>query len=68
MDDPVPGEFAAGGSHRNPHPARTHRPRREMTVAMSTSDGQITGTVTYDDELFETRVDRTHRHRISLRR
>ena len=55
MDDPVPGEFAAGGLSVSRIPADRIVARRELTVAMSTRDEQITGTVTYDGVLFEAR-------------
>ena len=54
MDDPVPGEFAADGLTVSRIPADPIVLRRELTVAMSTIDDQITGTVTYDGMLFET--------------
>ncbi|MFY9921361.1 MAG: amino acid adenylation domain-containing protein [Mycobacterium sp.] len=53
MDDPVPGEFAAGGLAVSRIPADPIVLRRELTVAMNTRDDQITGTVTYDGTLFE---------------
>lgn len=53
MDDPVPGEFAAGGFTLTRVPPERIVARRELTAAMSTRGGQITGTVTYDDALFE---------------
>jgi amino acid adenylation domain-containing protein len=55
MDDPVPGEFAAGGFTLTRVPPDSVIARRELTVAMSTRNGQITGTVTYDSALFESR-------------
>ena len=55
MDDPVPGEFAAGGLSVSRIPEGSIVLRREMTVAMSTRDDEIAGTVTYDGSLFETR-------------
>ncbi len=54
MDEPVPAEFSAGGLLRDPHPAE-RIVRRELTVAMSTRDDRITGMVTYDGTLFESR-------------
>ena len=42
------GEFAAGGFTLTRVPPGSIVARREMTVAMSTRDGQIAGTVTYD--------------------
>ena len=53
MDDPVPGEFATGGLTLSRIPPERIVARRELTVAMSTRDEQITGTVTYDGALFE---------------
>jgi hypothetical protein len=53
MDDPVPGEFAAGGLSVSRIPADPIVIRRELTVAMTTRDDQITGAVTYDGALFE---------------
>ncbi len=53
MDDPVPGEFAAGGLAVSRIPPERIVARRELTVAMSTRDEQITGSVTYDGALFE---------------
>ncbi|MDT5014792.1 MAG: hypothetical protein QOD39_952, partial [Mycobacterium sp.] len=53
MDDPVPGEFAAGGFTLTRVPPERTIARRELTVAMSTRRGQITGTVTYDGALFD---------------
>jgi hypothetical protein len=55
MDDPVPGEFAAGGFTLTRVPPKNVIARRELTAAMSTRNGQITGTVTYDGALFEPR-------------
>jgi non-ribosomal peptide synthetase component F len=55
MDDPVPGEFAAGGFTLTRVPPERIIARRELTAAVSTRSGQITGTVTYDDALFEAR-------------
>jgi len=53
MDDPVPGEFAAGGFRLT----RVHQERviarRDLTVSMTTKRGQISGMATYDDALFE---------------
>jgi hypothetical protein len=56
MDDPVPGEFAAGGFTLTRVAPERIVARRELTVAMSTRHGQITGTATYDAELFEPRT------------
>ncbi len=53
MDDPVPGEFAAGGFGLARVPPERIVLRRDVTVAMSTGDDTITGTVTYDEGLFE---------------
>ena len=53
MDDPVPGEFSAGGFTLSRVPPERIIARRELTAAMSTRGGQITGTVTYDGALFE---------------
>jgi amino acid adenylation domain-containing protein len=53
MDDPVPGEFAAGGLSVSRIPPERIVLRRELTAAMSTRDDQITGTVTYDEVLFD---------------
>ncbi len=55
MDDPVPGEFAAGGFTLTRIPPEQVIARRELTAAVSTRSGLITGTVTYDDALFEAR-------------
>ena len=53
MDDPVPGEFTAGGFRLT----RVHQERviarRDLTVSMTTKRGQISGMATYDDALFE---------------
>ncbi|HJT93893.1 MAG TPA: amino acid adenylation domain-containing protein, partial [Mycobacterium sp.] len=53
MDDPVPGEFTAGGFTLTRVAPERVVARRDLTVAMSTRRGQITGTVTYDVALFE---------------
>ncbi len=53
MDDPAPGEFAAGGFTLTRVAPERIIARRELTVAMSTRSGQISGTVTYDDALYE---------------
>ncbi|WP_319454755.1 amino acid adenylation domain-containing protein [Mycobacterium sp. RTGN6] len=53
MDDPVPGELTAGGLSVSRIPPAPIVLRRELTVAMSTKDDQLTGTVTYDGALFE---------------
>ncbi len=55
MDDPVPGEFSVGGFTLTRVAPESIVARRELTAAMSTRDGQITGTVTYDEALFEAR-------------
>ncbi len=55
MDDPAPAEVAIGGFTLTRVPNESIVIRREMTVAMSTSDGQITGNLTYDGSLFEER-------------
>jgi non-ribosomal peptide synthetase component F len=55
MDDPVPAEFAAGGLSVSRIPSDPIVVRRELTAAMSTTDDQITGMVTYDGALFEAR-------------
>jgi hypothetical protein len=55
MDDPAPGEFAAGGFTLTRVPPERIIARRELSVAMSTRGGQITGTVTYDDALYDAR-------------
>ena len=55
MDDPVPGEFTAGGFTLTRIPPEQIIARRELTAAVSTRSGPITGTVTYDDALFEAR-------------
>jgi len=56
MDDPAPGEFSAGGFNLTRVPQERVVARRELTVAMSTRRGQITGMVTYDEALFEPRT------------
>jgi len=56
MDDPVPGEFAAGGFTLTRVAPERITARRELTVAMSTRRGQLTGTATYDADLFEPRT------------
>ncbi|ABM11838.1 amino acid adenylation domain [Mycolicibacterium vanbaalenii PYR-1] len=53
MDDPVPGEFAAGGFRLTRVPPERVIARRELTAAMSTRNRQITGTLTYDSTLFD---------------
>lgn len=53
MDDPAPGQFAAGGLSVTRVPPERIVARRELTVAMTTTNGQITGMVTYDGGLFE---------------
>jgi non-ribosomal peptide synthetase component F len=53
MDDPAPAQFAAGGFTLSRIAPERIVARRELTVAMSTNKGQITGTATYDDALFE---------------
>lgn len=53
MDDPAPSEFAAGGFKLTRIPPDRIVARRDLTVAMSTRRGQITGSVTYDGALFE---------------
>jgi amino acid adenylation domain-containing protein len=59
MDDPSPGEFAGGGFTFTRVPPERIVTRRELTAAMSTRNGQITGMVTYDSALFEARsIDR----------
>jgi amino acid adenylation domain-containing protein len=55
MDDPVPGEFSAGGFTLTRVPPERIVARRALTVAMSSRTGQITGTVTYDGALFDPR-------------
>ncbi len=55
MDDPAPAEFAAGGFTITRVPPERIIARRELTAAMSTRNGQITGTMTYDSGLFEAR-------------
>ena len=55
MDDPAPDEFAAGGYKLTRIPPDRIVARRALTTAMSTHNGQITGTVTYDAALFEAR-------------
>jgi hypothetical protein len=55
MDDPAPGEFAAGGFTLTRVPPERVIARRELTAAMSTRGGHISGTVTYDSALFEAR-------------
>jgi hypothetical protein len=53
MDDPVPGELAAGGLAVSRILADPIVVRRELTAAMSTRDDELTGMVTYDGALFE---------------
>jgi acyl carrier protein len=53
MDDPVPGEFAAGEFRLTRVRQERVIARRELTVSMTTRRGQISGMVTYDDALFE---------------
>ncbi len=53
MDDPAPGGFTAGGFTISRVPPEQIIARRELTAAMSTKNGQITGVVTYDGGLFE---------------
>lgn len=53
MDEPVPGELSGHGFTLTRVPPDRIIARRELTVAMSTGRGQITGTVTYDGALFE---------------
>jgi acyl carrier protein len=55
MDDPASAEFAAGGFTITRVPPERIIARRELTAAMSTRNGQITGTMTYDSGLFEAR-------------
>ena len=65
MDDPVPGECSAGGFtlSRVPRPNGSSR-AVELTAAMSTRGGQ--GSRWNSDirrlSLFESRINRTHRH------
>ncbi len=54
MDDPVPEELAIGGFTLTRVPPDSIAIRRELTVAMSTTDEQMSGMVTYDGALFET--------------
>ena len=56
MDDPAPDEFAAGGYKLTRVPPDLIVARRELTAAMSSRRGQITGTVTYDGAIFEART------------
>ena len=55
MDDPAPQELSVGAFALTRVPPERIVARRELTVAMSTRGGQITGTVTYDGALFESR-------------
>ncbi|ETW23727.1 non-ribosomal peptide synthetase [Mycobacterium gastri] len=55
MDEPVPAEFSVGGFAFSHVPPQRLSVRRELTVAMSTQGGGISGTVTYDGALFESR-------------
>lgn len=56
MDDPAPDEFAAGGYKLTRIPPERIVARRELTAAISSRRGQITGMVTYDGALFEART------------
>lgn len=56
MDDHAPGGFAAGGFTISRVPPEQIIARRELTAAMSTKNGQITGMVTYDGGLFDART------------
>ena len=59
MDDPAPEEFAVGGFALTRGAPERIVARRELMAAMSARGGQITGTVTYDGALFESRsIDR----------
>jgi amino acid adenylation domain-containing protein len=53
MDEPAPGEFAAGGFTLTRVPPERIIARRELTAAMSTTNGQITGMVTYNEALYD---------------
>jgi hypothetical protein len=55
MDDPTLEEFSVGGFALSRVPPERIVPRRDLTVAMTARGGQITGTVTYDGALFESR-------------
>ncbi len=55
MDDPTPQELSVGAFTLTNVPRERIVARRELTVAMSTRGGQITGMVTYDGALFESR-------------
>nr|WP_308124091.1 amino acid adenylation domain-containing protein [Mycolicibacterium xanthum] len=54
MDEPTPDQFAVGGFTLTRIPAERVVARRALTVAMSTRNDQLTGTVTYDRALFDT--------------